>query len=141
MCIRDSVSDDRGLIDAPIGRASRNRTKMAVTEEGREARTHYEVLDRSTTTHESKVHELSLVRCRLDTGRTHQIRVHLAAIGHPVLADQVYGVRAGSALIDRVALHAHRLQFDHPVSDEPVAFEAEPPPDLQSLLALVELSP
>lgn len=134
------VSDDRGLIDAPIGRASRNRTKMAVTEEGREARTHYEVLDRSTTTYESKVHELSLVRCRLDTGRTHQIRVHLAAIGHPVLADHVYGARAGSSLIDRVALHAHRLQFDHPISDEALAFQADPPPDLQALFSLVGLS-
>jgi len=113
---------------------------MAVIEDGREARTHYEVLDRSTTTHESTNYELSLVRCRLDTGRTHQIRVHLAAIGHSVLADQVYGTRAGSPLVGRVALHAHRLQFDHPVSDEPLAFESSPPADLVTLLDSVGLS-
>ncbi len=118
------VIDDRGVVDAPIGRASKQRTKMAVTNDGRWARTHYEVVERD---HRSKV---TWLRCELETGRTHQIRVHLAAIGHPVLGDTVYGPRTGSREIDRVALHAHRLGLRHPVTGEELEFEAPLPDDM-----------
>ena len=118
------VSDDRGTVDAPIGRASKQRTKMAVSNDGRWARTHYEVLERSAR------NKVSWLRCQLETGRTHQIRVHLAAIGHYVLGDTTYGPRTGSTHIDRVALHAHRLGLHHPVTGEPMEFEAPLPDDL-----------
>ena len=123
------VEDDRGVVDAPIGRASKQRTKMAVTNDGRWARTHYDVVERNHRNH------VTWLRCQLETGRTHQIRVHLAAIGHPVLGDTVYGPRTGSPHIDRVALHAHRLGLRHPVTGEPLEFEAPVPDDLATARA------
>ncbi len=118
------VSDDRGTVDAPIGRATKHRTKMAISNDGRWARTHYEVIERSEQNH------VTWLRCELETGRTHQIRVHLAAIGHHVLGDTVYGPRTGSPHIGRVALHAHRLGLHHPITGEPLEFEAPLPDDL-----------
>lgn len=123
------MADDRGVVDAPIGRSTQRRTRMAVLTDGREARTHYEV--RARTYEEPAA---SYLQCQLETGRTHQIRVHLSAIGHPVLGDPTYGDRASRAGFDRVALHAERLGFVHPVSGEQVAFEAPIPADLQGLL-------
>lgn len=131
--VQGQVADDRGLIDAPIGRSSKQRTKMAVVNDGREARTHYEVLRRNPIT------DVTWLRCELDTGRTHQIRVHLAAIGHSVIGDTTYGARAGSKHIDRVALHAHRLGFFHPVTREDMAFEAPLPDDMVALIAALKL--
>lgn len=126
--VAGQVVDDRGMIDAPIGRSTRNRTRMAVVADGRAATTHYEVLARSATS------DTTWLRCELETGRTHQIRVHLAAINHPVIGDTTYGPRTGSPLIDRVCLHAHQLAFAHPVTGEPLRFEAELPADVQSVL-------
>ena len=132
-----TVEHDEGTIDAPIGRSSRRRTRMAVTEEGKEARTHYEVMDRSH--HEP---EMSLVECRLDTGRTHQIRVHLEAIGHAVVGDDLYnGVRGNLDFIaqappgGRPALHAHRLVFTHPVTGERIDCTSPIPADMQALIS------
>lgn len=120
---------DQGSIDAPIGRDPRHRQQMAITSHGsREARTHFRVLERFTR------HTLLLLQ--LETGRTHQIRVHLKAIGYPVAGDPTYGT--GNSLpgmpLQRQFLHAYQLQFTHPLTDAPLQFEAPLPADLQIVL-------
>ena len=119
-----------GLIDAPLGRSDRDRTRIAVRSEGREARTRFEVLERFT-------HPLaaSLLRCALETGRTHQIRAHLAAIGHPVLGDARYGGERPSPPVARPMLHASELSFDHPATGERVTFAVDLPVDFAGVLA------
>lgn len=115
-----------GTIDAPIGRSPRRRHRMTVRGvPAREARTHFEVLE--TCARES------LLAVRLETGRTHQIRVHMQAIGHPVVGDPAYGgaVRYG---LERQFLHSRRLGFTHPYTGEALAFESPLPPDLDSAL-------
>lgn len=116
-----------GTIDAPIGRDARDRTRMAVDGEApREAVTHFTVLE-----HLPHATLLSVV---LDTGRTHQIRVHLEAIGHPVLGDPTYG--EGEVLgLTRQWLHATRLGFPHPITGEPIDLHSPPPPELDAALA------
>ncbi len=117
-----------GLVDAPIGRSVRRPTRMAIREGGRQARTRYAV-ERSFDDP-----DVSLLRCTLETGRTHQIRVHLAAINHPVVGDPAYGgIRAGVD-ISRPFLHAATLAFAHPVTGEPQRFASELPPDLVRVL-------
>jgi 23S rRNA pseudouridine1911/1915/1917 synthase len=119
-----------GTIEAPIGRHPRIRTRMAVGgAAGREARTHF-TLERSLP-------GVSLLRLRLDTGRTHQIRVHLQAIGHPVCGDPEYGA-AGVLGLERQFLHATRLAFPHPITGEPVEVESPLPPDLRQALRQAE---
>ncbi len=117
-----------GMIDAPIGRSGREPTRMAVSARGREARTRYEVREVFTDP------VVSLLECRLETGRTHQIRVHLAAIGHPVVGDRRYRGERTSLEVPRTFLHAARLDVVHPVSGEPLEFESALPPDLQGVL-------
>jgi 23S rRNA pseudouridine1911/1915/1917 synthase len=117
----------RALIDAPIGRSTRHPTQMAVRAEGRDARTSYEVIAASS--------DLALLACRLETGRTHQIRVHLAAIGHPVVGDTVYGGGAPAPPATRPFLHAYALALHHPLTGERCSFEAELPNDLAAALA------
>ena len=118
--------EDEGVIDAPIGRSLKDRKKMAVVAGGREARTHFEVTERFAGA--------STLRLRLETGRTHQIRVHMAYIGHPVLGDDVYGgastqfQKRHPSLFDGQMLHASALSFAHPRTGEPMRFEA-PLPD------------
>lgn len=119
-----------GVIDAAIGRDARELTKMAVRVDGKMARTHYAVL------HEFQSPIVaSLVRCELETGRTHQIRVHLAAVGHPVLGDATYGGVRSTVPFSRPALHAVRLTFAHPRSGEEMTFEAALPTDIEGLIA------
>jgi 23S rRNA pseudouridine1911/1915/1917 synthase len=118
-----------GLVDAPIGRSSRRPTNMAVTERGREARTAYRV---EAVYHEPV--EVTLVACRLETGRTHQIRVHLAAIGHPVVGDTRYRGARQSLPAPRPLLHAARLAFDHPGTGERLTFESPLPEDFTAVL-------
>ena len=123
------VSLDQGSIDAPIGRDPRHRQQMAITAVGsREARTHFRVLERFAR------HTLLLLQ--LETGRTHQIRVHLKAIGHPVVGDPVYG--SGHThkplALQRQFLHAYQLRFTHPATGKTLEFEAPLPADLQSVL-------
>jgi len=130
-----------GRIDQPIGRHRSARTRMAVRADGREAVTHFRI--------EQRFRSHTLLRVQLETGRTHQIRVHLAHIGFPIVGDPVYGGRkrlpAGGALplntalqgFARQALHAQRLHLEHPVSGRPQSFEAPMPPDLESLLRLL----
>ena len=134
----------KGMIDKPIDRHPRSRDKMAVREGGREAITHWEVLERYLGTDGKPV--ASLLACRLETGRTHQIRVHLAAIGHPLLGDETYGSgfktkvqhlgpESRTALdgLGRQALHAYLLHMEHPDGGREVEFRAELPADLQRL--------
>jgi 23S rRNA pseudouridine1911/1915/1917 synthase len=134
----------RGTIDKPIGRHPHAREKMAVRADGREAVTHWEVVERYFGNDGKPV--ASLLCCRLETGRTHQIRVHLAAIGHPLLGDEVYGggfktkasllappAREALAALARQALHAHVLAFEHPVGGNVLAFRSELPDALSRL--------
>jgi len=118
----------RGTIDAPIGRSATRRTRMAVREAGKDARTGYEVLRQ----YEHPV--CALVECRLDTGRTHQIRVHLAAIGHPVVGDGTYGGDRNPLRPGRPFLHAHRLAFADPVTGERREFTDPLPPELAAVV-------
>lgn len=115
-----------GTIDRPIGREDGSFIRQCVRsdEKGRPAVTHYRVIGAADG--------LSLLELRLETGRTHQIRVHLASIGHPILGDDLYG--SPSPAIDRQALHAWRLRFEHPITGEPVEVMAPPPPDMAALL-------
>lgn len=119
----------RGVIDAPIGRSATRRTRMAVRDTGREARTGFTRLEAFASP------EVSLLECRLETGRTHQIRVHLAAAGHPVVGDAAYGGARGTLPVGRPFLHARMLAFDHPVTGERVEVEDPLPSDLAALLA------
>ena len=119
----------RGLIDAPIGRSTREPTRQAVDERGKEARTRYEV--RQAFVEPVAVTELA---CTLETGRTHQIRVHLRSIGHPVVGDARYEGARQSLPMARPFLHAELLELAHPVTGQPLAFESELPADLASVL-------
>jgi 23S rRNA pseudouridine1911/1915/1917 synthase len=136
----------RGTIDKPLGRHPQARERMAVRPGGRTAVTHYEVLERYLGTDGKPV--ASMLDCRLDTGRTHQIRVHLAAISHPLLGDDVYGAgyrtkaahltpagRDALATLGRQALHAYLLGIKHPVSGATLVFRSPLPADLARLRA------
>jgi 23S rRNA pseudouridine1911/1915/1917 synthase len=124
------VAEERGVVDAPIGRSTRTPTMMAVRSDGRPARTGYEVLRRLDSTPAT-----TLLRLRLETGRTHQIRVHLASIGHPIVNDLRYGHRRDTRLDEeRFFLHSASLAFDHPRSGERVSTRAPLPTDLVTLL-------
>ena len=122
--VRGHLSPENGFIEAPIGRDPRNRKRMAVVDKGRDARTGYHVI--------KYVGDCSLLEVKLETGRTHQIRVHLAAIGYPVVGDATYGVK--SAFLSRQFVHACRLGFKLPSSDKYMEFTSELPPDLEQAL-------
>ena len=134
--VHGTVEAAAGLVDAPIGRSSHDPTRRAVRHDGRPARTHYEAAARFTGPVPA-----TLLRCRLETGRTHQIRVHLQAIGHPVVGDDRYGGRVppGVALA-RPFLHAAELGFEHPDGRGRVTFEAPLPADLAAALAVFDPS-
>ena len=127
-----NLKDDRGTIDAPIGRHPEDRKKMAIVKDGREAVTHYEVIER--------FHGFCHVRLKLETGRTHQIRVHTKSIGHGVLGDTLYGQgktkfeQNNKALISEQCLHARCIGFVHPISGEYLSFTSELPEYFTALL-------
>jgi 23S rRNA pseudouridine1911/1915/1917 synthase len=127
---RGTLANNEGVIEAPIGRSLRDPTKMAVRQAGRAARTRYSVLERF-----SVPVDLSYLQVQLDTGRTHQIRVHLQAIGHPVAGDSRYGGSLGGLGLRRPFLHAWRLAFTQPVTGAPIEITAPLPPDLREVLA------
>lgn len=120
------MKQDSGTVDAPIGRSSADRKKMAVVPTGRRAVTHWEVVARyPSVTH---------LRCRLETGRTHQIRVHMAHIGHPILGDTVYGAKKPVPGLTGQCLHATGLRFIHPRTGEPVELHCPLPPEFTAML-------
>lgn len=119
-----------GIIDAPIGRDQKDPTRMAVVVDGRPARTHFEVKMKF-----DMPLPCALVECNLETGRTHQIRVHLESIGHAVVGDATYGGARSSLSAPRPMLHAAQLAFAHPVSGEPLSFTSDMPDDMKALLA------
>lgn len=123
----------RGVIDAPIGRHRRDPQRMAATADGRDARTHFEVVE----AYSSPV-SASLVRCQLETGRTHQIRVHLSTIGHPVVGDATYGGARQGLTAERPMLHSAHLALVHPVSGEHLSFVSPDPADMRALLATLD---
>ncbi len=122
--VKGHLTPENGIIEAPIGRDPRNRKRMAVVTRGREARTEYQVV--------RYIDDFTLLEVRPETGRTHQIRVHLSAIGYPVVGDAMYGVK--SAVLSRQFIHASRLGFKSPSTDEYVEFTSELPPDLEQAL-------
>ena len=136
--VRGIPAQGEGTIDAPIGRHPTHRTAMAVVESGRRAVTHFAIRE--------VLGDASLLGITLETGRTHQIRVHMSHVGHPVLGDPVYGLgrlprgprkknkSKEKNLIDRQALHAHRLVFRHPIDGDERELVAEPPADFLKLL-------
>ena len=124
--VTGNMKQDSGTVDAPIGRSSADRKKMAVVPTGRRAITHWEVVARYPgVTH---------LRCRLETGRTHQIRVHMAYIGHPILGDTVYGAKKPVPGLTGQCLHATGLRFIHPRTGEPVELHCPLPPEFTAML-------
>jgi 23S rRNA pseudouridine1911/1915/1917 synthase len=137
LAVVSGAARESGTVEAPIGRHPTQRTRMATIATGKAAITHYRTLRRGDG--------WTLIECRLETGRTHQIRVHMDAIGHPLLGDPVYGLRRTPApLAQRIgpfarqALHAWRLGLVHPGSGANMSWEASPPADFQALLARLE---
>lgn len=127
--VRGRLRDDAGKVDAPIGRSRRDRKKMAVTSDGRDAVTHWQVIARyAGWTH---------VRCVLETGRTHQIRVHMAHIGHPVAGDPLYGGR-DELSVGGQCLHAKELELVHPRTGERMVFDTELPDYFKKVLTKLE---
>jgi len=125
--VKGKLTPNQGIIDAPIGRDPSNRKRMAVLASGRQARTGYKVKE--------YLDGYTLLDVTTETGRTHQIRVHLSAIGYPVVGDAVYGVR--SPYVKRQFVHAYRLGFRLPTSGEYREFTCELPPDLKQALVLI----
>ena len=124
--VTGNMKQDSGTVDAPIGRSSADRKKMAVVPTGRRAVTHWEVVARYPgVTH---------LRCRLETGRTHKIRVHMAYIGHPILGDTVYGTKKPVPGLTGQCLHATGLRFIHPRTGEPVELHCPLPPEFTAML-------
>lgn len=129
--VHGTITEDRGIIDAPIGRHAKDRIKMAVTfKGGREAVTHFQVL---------KWYGMyTWIECKLETGRTHQIRVHMAYIHHPVVNDPLYGYKKDKFPIEGQALHSHCLDLVHPITGEAMHFEAPAPADFLACLQQAE---
>jgi 23S rRNA pseudouridine1911/1915/1917 synthase len=127
------VEAAEGVIDAPIGRSERNPLIFTVNPSGKWARTHYKVTQRF-----ERPAPMTMLELQLETGRTHQIRVHCAAIGHSVVGDAQYRGARGTFVIPRPFLHAASLGFDHPVSGEPVVFDAPLPSDLEAVFSALE---
>lgn len=116
-----------GIINAPIARKDSSIIERCVLSDGQEAITHYEVL--------KEFNNYSLVKCCLETGRTHQIRVHMAYIGHPLLGDSLYNKNPDTTLlIKRQALHSYKMDFTHPISKNKILLEAELPDDIKGLI-------
>ncbi len=130
-CVHGIVQEESGEIDAAIGRSPKHRTLMTLREDGRAALTRWSV--------ERRLPRHTLVACKPVTGRTHQLRVHLLSLHHPIVGDRYYGWRsaAGDAEALRLLLHAHRIAFAHPVSGDRVAFEAPLPADFTRALELL----
>ena len=124
--VRGNVIENNATINMPIGRSTKDRKKMAVSEKGKEAITHFNVLKR--------YNGYTLLKLKIDTGRTHQIRVHLAEIGHPVVGDEVYSNGKNKFGVKGQCLHAKRIEFVHPTSNKKMVLEAELPKYFKDIL-------
>ena len=128
--VRGLVSEDEATINMPIGRSTKDRKKMAIRKDGKEAVTHFKVLKRYS--------KYTLLEIKIDTGRTHQIRVHMSEIGHPVVGDMVYSNGKNEFGVEGQMLHAKSLDFKHPVTGEKMHLEAELPPYFKDVLEKLE---
>ena len=129
--VYNHFNESEGVIDAPIGRAKNDRKKMAIDKlNGRRAVTHYNVI-------KDLKNNFSLIECRLETGRTHQIRVHMASINHPLLGDEVYGPKTKPFKTDGQVLHAGTLGFEHPITGEYLEFTSELPEYFKRIIDLL----
>lgn len=124
--VRGVVKENEATINMPIGRSTKDRKKMAVTKKGKEAITHFRVLQRYD--------KYTLLEIKIDTGRTHQIRVHLAEIGYPVIGDYIYSNGKNEFGIQGQLLHAKRLEFTHPITNEEMKLEVEEPEEFKNVL-------
>ena len=132
--VRGTIAEDEATINMPIGRSTKDRKKMAVTKNGKEAVTHFKVLNRFTTNKAN----YTLLEIKIDTGRTHQIRVHMSEIGHPVIGDSVYSNGKNEFGVEGQCLHAKRLEFLHPITGEEMKLEAPLPEYFQNIIAKLE---
>lgn len=132
--VRGTIAEDEATINMPIGRSTKDRKKMAVTKDGKEAVTHFKVLNRYTTNKGS----YTLLEIKIDTGRTHQIRVHMAEIGHPVIGDSVYSNGKNEFGVEGQCLHAKRLEFVHPITGKEMKLEAPLPEYFQKIVEQLE---
>ena len=132
--VRGTIAEDEATINMPIGRSTKDRKKMAVTKDGKEAVTHFKVLNRYTTNKGS----YTLLEIKIDTGRTHQIRVHMAEIGHPVIGDSVYSNGKNEFGVEGQCLHAKRLEFVHPITGKEMKLEAPLPKYFQNIIVQLE---
>ena len=129
--VKGIIGEDEATINMPIGRSTKDRKKMAVRKDGKEAITHFKVLKRYD--------KYTLLEIKIDTGRTHQIRVHMAEIGHPVVGDMVYSTGKNEFGVEGQMLHAKSLDFKHPITGKPIHLEAELPQYFKDVLE--ELQP
>ena len=125
--VKGNVNEDEATINMPIGRSQKDRKKMAVRKEGKEAITHFKVLKRYGG-------KYTLLEIKIDTGRTHQIRVHMAEIGHPVVGDMVYSNGKNEFGVEGQMLHAKRLEFMHPITGKKLILEAPLPKYFEEIL-------
>lgn len=134
--VRGTIAENEATIHMPIGRSNKDRKKMAVTKNGKEAITHFKVLNRYTTS----IASYTLLELKIDTGRTHQIRVHMAQIGHPVIGDMVYSNGKNEFGIEGQCLHAKKLEFKHPITGKEMQLEAELPEYFANVIQKLEES-
>ena len=132
--VRGIISENEATINMPIGRSTKDRKKMTVTKNGKEAVTHFKVLNRYTTSKGS----YTLLEIKIDTGRTHQIRVHMAEIGHPVIGDMVYSNGKNEFDVIGQCLHAKKLEFCHPITGKEMSFEAPLPEYFENIINFLE---
>lgn len=132
--VRGIITENEATINMPIGRSTKDRKKMAVNKNGKEAITHFKVLNRYTTSKAS----YTLLEVKIDTGRTHQIRVHMAEIGHPVIGDMVYSNGKNEFNIEGQCLHAQKLEFIHPTTKKEMKLEAKLPKYFEEIICKLE---
>ena len=133
LCIVEGILDKKsGMIDLPIARKPGSIIERCIDSAGQSSRTIYEVVKEFQMNSQNNIHPLSLVKCKLETGRTHQIRVHFSHIGHPLLGDTLYG--NPSSLISRQALHSYMVSFIHPITKKEQCFTCPLPNDMKDFL-------
>lgn len=133
--VRGNVIEDSATINMPIGRSTKDRKKMAVSKTGKEAITHFKVISRYSTNKGN----YTLLEIKIDTGRTHQIRVHMAEIGYPIIGDEVYSNGKNEFGIHGQCLHAKKLEFKHPITNKEMILEAPLPKYFDEVIKKLEV--